>query len=69
MREFSRIIRITRTLDLLWSQPQCADMRLGQLLYNVASYSGIVDADLWNTEDDVWEEAINAYLGYLVLPR
>lgn len=73
MREFDRIGRITYKLDLLWSQPQYADMRLGQLIVNLTGGlrvdDGYIDTDPWHVEDDVWERAIDAALARLVVPH
>jgi hypothetical protein len=61
VREFARIERIIKALDLLWSQPQCADMRLGQLLINVAAMRHDEEDDLWYVEDEEWERRIDAF--------
>jgi hypothetical protein len=60
MREFNRIERITKLLDLLWSQPRCADMRLGQLLINAIGPQ--MEDFLWDVEDDAWEHALTRFL-------
>jgi hypothetical protein len=61
MRDFNRIAAITQKLDLLWSQPNAADMRLGQLLINVANNAGFHEDELWNIEDEDWRKALDAF--------
>ena len=57
MRDPDRIGRIIVKLQAAWQL--APDMRLGQLLVNLA---GSEDGAVWGTEDDVWETQLDEFV-------
>lgn len=62
MRDPARINRIIDKLWLAWKQ--VPDQRLGQLLINIGHLTDpvVTESNIWVTEDDKWEAAIDYWL-------
>jgi len=72
MRDIHRIPQLLNRLQELWIL--VPDLRFGQLIENIVTLQiGIgpgnncdrVETFLWNTEEDKWEEAIEAFRQHL----
>ena len=57
MRDPKRINRIINKLKMVWET--VPDQRLGQLISNL---QGVGQQDVFFTEDDAWESAIDTFL-------
>ena len=60
MRDIKRIKRIAEKLRIVWEQ--VPDYRLGQLISNL---QGVGVQDVFYTEDDEWEGALDAMIEQL----
>lgn len=60
MRDPKRIPRVLKTLGEAWKK--CPELRLGQLLVNLATISQISGPDIFYVEDENLEQVLNKFI-------